>query len=104
MIAVIERDARSLPYSSYVKNEVGLTYIRQSYMVVPKKRGSQYRPQNTIVLMMGIPKTVPLILGNPHMDPWEVYGFGFSGFGQRDASNRKFFLTFLFYIMSEVPN
>ena len=34
-------------------------------MVVPKIRGPQYRPQHTIVLIMGIPKKVPLILGNP---------------------------------------
>ena len=33
----------------------------------PKIRGPQYRPQNTIVLIMGTPKRVPLILGNPHV-------------------------------------
>ena len=27
-------------------------------------RGPQYRPQNTIVLLIGTPKRVPLILGN----------------------------------------
>ena len=27
-------------------------------------RGPQYRPQYTIVLIIGTPKTVPLILGN----------------------------------------
>ena len=31
-------------------------------------RGPQYRPQNTIVLIIGTPKKVPLILGNPHID------------------------------------
>ena len=35
------------------------------HMVVPKIRGPQYRPQNTIILIMGTPKKVPLILGNP---------------------------------------
>ena len=33
----------------------------------PKKRKPQYRPQNTIVLIIGTPKMVPIILGNPHM-------------------------------------
>ena len=30
--------------------------------------GPQHRPQYTIVLIMGTPKMVPLILGNPHID------------------------------------
>ena len=30
-------------------------------------RGPQCRPQNTIVLIVGTPKKVPIILGNPHM-------------------------------------
>ena len=33
----------------------------------PKIRGPQYRPQNIIVLIIGTPKRVPLILGNPHL-------------------------------------
>ena len=33
----------------------------------PKMRGTQYRPQNAIVLILGTPKMVPPILGNPHM-------------------------------------
>ena len=37
------------------------------YMVVSQIGGPQYRPQNTIILIMGTPKMVPLILGNPHM-------------------------------------
>ena len=28
----------------------------------PKRRGPQYRPQNTIVLIIGTPKKAPLIL------------------------------------------
>ena len=36
-------------------------------MVVSLKRGPQYRPQNTIILIMGTPNKVPLILGNPHI-------------------------------------
>ena len=35
----------------------------------PKIRGTQYRPKNNIVLNIGIPKRVPIILGNPYMDP-----------------------------------
>ena len=34
----------------------------------PKIRGPQYRPQNTIGLIIGAPKMVPLILGNPHVN------------------------------------
>ena len=36
-------------------------------MVVSQNRGTQYRPPYTIVLIMGIPQTVPLIMGNPHI-------------------------------------
>ena len=35
------------------------------YMVVSQNRGTQYRPQYTIVLIMGIPNMAPLIMGNP---------------------------------------
>ena len=35
-------------------------------------RGPQYRPQNTIVLIMRTPKWVSLILGNPHITPTRV--------------------------------
>ena len=50
--------------------EVGLLLIGKSpsswkQMVVPKIGGPQYRSQNTIVLVMGTPKMVPVILGNP---------------------------------------
>ena len=33
----------------------------------PKIGGPQYRPQNTIILIIGTPKKVPLILGNPYI-------------------------------------
>ena len=33
----------------------------------PKIRGPQYIPQHTIILVIGTPKKVPLILGNPHI-------------------------------------
>ena len=33
----------------------------------PKIRGPQYRPQYTIILIMGKPNKVPLILGNLHL-------------------------------------
>ena len=36
-------------------------------MVVSQNKGTQYRPQNIIVPIMGTPKMVPLILGNPHI-------------------------------------
>ena len=36
-------------------------------MVVSQSKGTQYGPQNTIVLIIWTPKKVPLILGNPHM-------------------------------------
>ena len=36
-------------------------------MVVSQNKGPQYGPQNTIALIMGTPKMVLLILGNPHM-------------------------------------
>ena len=36
-------------------------------MVVSIKSGTQYRAPNTIILLMGTPKRVPLILGNPHI-------------------------------------
>ena len=30
-------------------------------------RGTQYKPPNILILIMGIPKMVPLIFGNPHL-------------------------------------
>ena len=36
-------------------------------MEVFQNRGTRYRPQNTIILIIGIPRMVPLILGNPHI-------------------------------------
>ena len=36
---------------------------------LPKIGETQYRPKNTIVLIMGTPKRVPLISGNPHLLP-----------------------------------
>ena len=36
-------------------------------MVVSQNEGPQYGPQNTIVLIIGTPKMVLLILGNPHI-------------------------------------
>ena len=48
-------------------------------MVVSQNEGAQYRPQNTIVLIIWTPKKVPLILGNPHIpsvlaNPVEAWG------------------------------
>ena len=54
---------------------VGRVFIRANYMVVSQIRRPQYRPQNTIVLIMGSSKKVPIILGNPHicMSTYECY-------------------------------
>ena len=38
-------------------------------MVVSLNRGTQYRPKYTIVLIMGTPRKVPPILGNPQLVP-----------------------------------
>ena len=39
----------------------------QVEMVISQNRGPQYRPQNTMILIIGTPKMVPLILGNPQI-------------------------------------
>ena len=36
-------------------------------MAFSKNRGTQYRPQNAVFLLMETSRKVPLILGNPHM-------------------------------------
>ena len=38
----------------------------QEEVVVSQNGGPQYRPQSTIILIIGIAKKVPLILGNPN--------------------------------------
>ena len=40
---------------------------RNIHMVISKNRGNQYRPQQILVLMLGTPRKLPLILGNPHI-------------------------------------
>ena len=37
------------------------------HIIVSLNKGPQYRPQYTIILIIGTPKRVPLILGNPHI-------------------------------------
>ena len=37
----------------------------RAYVVVSQNKGPSYKPQNTLVLVIGTPKMVPLILGNP---------------------------------------
>ena len=37
----------------------------KGYMVVSQNKGTQYRPPNTTVLVMGTPDKVPLISGKP---------------------------------------
>ena len=51
--------------------------------VVSQNRGPQYEPHYTIVLIIGTPKKVPLILGNPHVYIYiyiyiymDMYGLG----------------------------
>ena len=44
----------------------------------PKLGEPQYRPQYIIVLIMGTSKKVPLILGNPHLDAYDMGRFGFT--------------------------
>ena len=51
-----------------VRRQPGRHGGRLLNMVVSQNMGSQYRPQNTIVLILGPPNKVPLILGNPHID------------------------------------
>ena len=46
----------------------------ENEMVVSQNSGPQYRPQYTIVLLMGTPKLVPLIWGNPHMETGNKMG------------------------------
>ena len=43
---------------------------------VGKIRVPQYRVQNTIVLIMGTPKMVPIILGNPQIGMIMQLGLG----------------------------
>ena len=36
-------------------------------LVISLNEGPQYRPQNTVVLIIATPKMVPPIMGNPHL-------------------------------------
>ena len=45
---------------------LGMLNMRGRHIMEVRER-PQYRPQNTIALIMGIPKKVPLILGNPQV-------------------------------------
>ena len=36
--------------------------LKLQHLVVSQNRGPKYRPENTIILIMGIPKRIPLIL------------------------------------------
>ena len=44
-------------------------------MVVSQNWGPQYRPQITIVLIIGTPTKVPLILGNPYIKNTKILCF-----------------------------
>ena len=56
--------------------EGGLEVLKWKFL---KIGGPQYRPQYTIVLIIGTPKKVPLILGNPQMEVSQYSGFGDAG-------------------------
>ena len=64
--------------STSVRENIG-TY-RGHNMVDFQNRGTPIQTQNTIVLIMGTPKKVPLFLGNPHMQ-------GFPGPGAFAGAN-----------------
>ena len=49
---------------SKISSRLGLPGYRN--LIVSQNKGTQCRPQYTIILIMGTPKMVPLILGNPH--------------------------------------
>ena len=69
--------------------------ISGEMVVSPKQGEPQCRPQNTTVLIMGTPKMVPLIMGNPQIkfgssglrvsqsrfSVVKHWGFRFEGFG-----------------------
>ena len=58
------------PIFHLLKGTIG-SYLKQAsksrHGSFPRIGGPQYRPQHTIVLIIGTPKIVPLILGNPHI-------------------------------------
>ena len=62
-----KHSTNQLPIENKLLRHLCMTQIHLTKlnMIVPKRRGPQYRPQNTIVLIRGTPKKVPLILGNP---------------------------------------
>ena len=41
--------------------------VWEEFWGFPKIGGPQCRPQYTIILIIGTPKIVPIILGNPHL-------------------------------------
>ena len=47
--------------------------LKSTCRYFPKMGEPQYRTQNTLVLIMGTPKKVSLILGNPHVDTYGGY-------------------------------
>ena len=67
-----KHSTNQLPIANKLLRPLCMTQIHLTKvnMIVPKRRGPQYRPQNTIVLIRGTPKKVPLIFGNPHIFLW----------------------------------
>ena len=50
-----------------VINSVGSQILQSFIWYFPKIEVPRYRRQNTIILIMGTPKQVPVSLGNPHI-------------------------------------
>ena len=58
-------------------------------LYLPYMRGPQYRPQYTIVLIVGTPKKVSLILGNPHFEKLRHVNLAPGRFGTCNSTEGK---------------
>ena len=67
------RKIRSSFFGVPVRRMIVLWGLCCSYMVVSQNRGPQYGPQNTILLIMGTPRKVSLILGNPISGNYQAF-------------------------------
>ena len=66
-------DLRQGPWEACEYDDIFLKFYISLYGV-SQNRAPQYRPQNIIILIIGTPKKVPLILGNPHMESLNIHG------------------------------
>ena len=62
--------------NSLINSSLGRWSRMTGHMVVSQNRGTQYRPQNTIIHIMKTPKTIPLILGNPNIQQARAFHLG----------------------------